>query len=273
MTAGSSLDEATRRALAALPAGGSGERTRTSDLSVDEILLLHSVGWEPTELVTGAAVASLQPRTFMLGVSDPDRATAAYTVAVASAVDRLQAECQQYRGAGVVGVELEVQVAYHTIEVVMTGTAVRPRSGGRGQPFVSDLSARDFCLLEQAGWLPVGLAFGASFVRVPRRSAGQTLRQSTANVELTNMTAALYQAREEGMERMQSSAIALGGTGMVDVNVEERPLPFNSHIVEFRAWGTAIRLAGDTHRYLRPRVTMPLDDRTSLFHVQALGAR
>lgn len=267
-------DDVTRAALAGRSTGRGGRRGSTSDLTVDEILLLHSVGWEPTDLVTGAAVSSLNPRTFMIGVSDPDRASQAYTVAVASAVERLEAECQQLHGAGVVGVEVDVEVGHHTIEVVMTGTAIRPAGrSSHDRPFVSDLSARDFCLLEQAGWQPLGLAFGVSFVRVPRRSAGQTLRQSTANVELTNMTTALYQAREEGMERMQSSAIALGGTGMVDVNVEEHPLRFNSHIVEFRAWGTAIKLAGDTHRYLRPRVTMPLDDRMSLFRVQALGAR
>jgi uncharacterized protein YbjQ (UPF0145 family) len=267
------LDIETRRALAGEHTGRGGKRGSTSDLSVDEVLLLHSVGWEPTDIVTGAAVAAMLPTTFMIGASDPDRASQAYTVAVASAVDRLEAECRQQHGVGVVGVELDVEVGHHLIEVVMTGTAVRPVSGTDRHPFVSDLSARDFCLLEQAGWEPVGLAFGASFVRVPRRSAGQALRQSTANVELTNMTTALYEAREEGMERMQSSALALGGTGMVDVNVLERPLPFNSHIVEFRVWGTAIRLGRESHRYLRPRVILPLDDRSSLFNVQALGAR
>jgi uncharacterized protein YbjQ (UPF0145 family) len=207
----------------------------------------------------------------MVGVSDPDRATEAYTAAVASAVSRIQAECDRHRGVGVVGVELEAVVSHHTIEVVLTGTAVRPVEADKTWTFVSDLDARDFCLLHQAGWQPVGLAFGASFVRVARRSAGQVLRQSTANVELTNMTTALYEAREEGMERMQSSALGLGGTGMVDVNVEERPLPFNSHIVEFRAWGTAIRLAHEGHRYLRPRMVVPLDDRALQFRAEALG--
>ena len=269
------LSPAALHALAGRDGGRSHGRIlgATSDLTIDETLLLHSIGWEPCDLVSGAAVSALYPgtlSTLRIG-SNPDAATAGYTAAIASAVSRIEAECKQHRGVGVVGVEIDARVNHHTIEVVLTGTAVRPTDHERSWSFVSDLDARDFVLLHQAGWQPVGLAFGASFVQVPRRSAGQALRQSTANVELANMTTALYDAREEGMERMQASAIALGGTGMVDVNVEERPLPFNTHIIEFRAWGTAIRLAGDSHRYLTPRVIVPLDDRATRFNVQALG--
>ena len=59
-------------------------------------------------------------------------------------------------------------------------------------PFVSDLSARDFTLLQRAGWIPVGLAFGASFVYAPRRTAGTAMKQWAQNVELKNYTEAMY---------------------------------------------------------------------------------
>ena len=54
------------------------------------------------------------------------------------------------------------------------GRARTPGAADAAQamPFVSDLSARDFTLLQRAGWMPVGLAFGASFVYAPRRTAG-----------------------------------------------------------------------------------------------------
>ena len=90
-------------------------------------------------------------------------------------------------------------------------------------PFVSDLSARDFTLLQRAGWMPVGLAFGASFVYAPRRTAGTAIKQKSQNVELTNYTEAMYSARESAMERMQHSALEVGGQGVVEVKVTEGP--------------------------------------------------
>ncbi|MCL2396130.1 MAG: heavy metal-binding domain-containing protein [Acidimicrobiaceae bacterium] len=252
-----------------------GQAGPTSDLSIDETLLLHSIGWEPVDLVSGVAVVAIPPSTFVLGWNNTDAASASYTRAVHAAVDRLQGEARRGDAAGVIGVHVEFQVHRHQCLAILVGTAVKPsdRAAAHAGPhFVSDLSTRDFCLLHNAGWIPLGLAFGTAFVQVPRRSAGTVLRQSTANVELTNLTGAMYQAREAAMERMQSEAIGLGGTGMVDVHVDEGPLYFASHCITFTAYGTAIRLAGDSHNYLRPRMVVPVDDREQLFKVEALGA-
>lgn len=244
----------------------------TSDLSIDETLLLHSIDWEPVELVCGASVVAIPQGTFSLGWNQVDLASSSFTRAAGAAVERLESECRSAGGHGVIGVRVDINVERHHVTAVLVGTAVRP--GGAkddGPAFASDLSTRDFCLLHGAGWAPVGLAFGASFVQVPRRSASTALKQVGANVELTNLTAAMYEAREQGMERMQSSALGLGGTGVVDVKVEERPLYFASHAIGFTAWGTAIRLAGDTHHYLKPRMIVPLDDAQKLIQVEALG--
>jgi uncharacterized protein YbjQ (UPF0145 family) len=243
----------------------------TSDLSIDETLLLQSIGWEPVDLVSGVAVVAIPPSTFVLGWNNTDAASASYTRAVHAAVDRLQAEARG-QAAGVIGVHIEFNVRPHQVTAIMVGTAVKPSSGRYSGPtFVSDLSTRDFCLLHNAGWAPLGLAFGTAFVQVPRRSAATVLRQSTANVELTNLTGAMYQAREAAMERMQAEAIGLGGSGMVDVHVEEGPLAFASHCITFTAYGTAIRLVGDSHNYLRPRMVVPVNDYEQLFKVEALG--
>jgi uncharacterized protein YbjQ (UPF0145 family) len=252
--------------------GGAGP---TSDLSIDETLLLHSIGWEPVDLVAGAAVVAIPASTFVLGWNATDSASRSYTRAVASAVERVEHECRSRGGAGVIGVDIEFQVHRHQVTAIMVGTAVRPTSRGagtQGPVFLSDLSTRDFTLLHNAGWAPLGLAFGTAFVQVPRRSARAALRQSTVNVELTNLTTAMYQARETAMERMQAQALGLNATGMVAVHVEEGPLHFAHHVITFTAWGTAIRLAGDSHRYLRPQMVVPVDDRELLFKVNALGA-
>jgi len=245
----------------------------TSDLTIDETLLLHSIGWEPVELVIGCSVVSIAPSTFVMGWNATDSASASYTRAVASAVERLHAECRQHGAAGVIGVDIEFEVYRNHVSAIMVGTAVRPSSGSNphGNAFVSDLSTRDFCLLHNAGWSPLGLAFGTSFVQVPRRSVGTTLRQSTANVELTLLTEGMYQARETAMERMQSSALGMNAQGVVAVHVEEGPLHFARHCIAFTAWGTSIRLTGDAHRYVQPKMVVPLDDREHLFRVDALG--
>lgn len=251
-----------------------GQAGPTSDLSIDETLLLHSIGWEPVDLVSGVAVVSIPPSTFVLGWNNTDAASLSYTRAVHSAIDRLTREAGRGQATGVIGVHVEFEVHRHQVTAILVGTAVRPTSDAQrrlGRPFVSDLSTRDFCLLHNAGWTPLGLAFGTAFVQVPRRSAGTVLRQATANVELTNLTGAMYQAREAAMERMQSEAIGLGASGMVDVHVAEGPLNFASHVITFTAYGTAIRLAGDSHNYLRPRMVVPVDDREQLFNVEALA--
>jgi uncharacterized protein YbjQ (UPF0145 family) len=137
--------------------------------------------------------------------------------------------------------------------------------------FASDLSGRDFTLLMIAGWEPMGLATGASFVFAPRRSVTSTLQQQTQNVELTNFTEAMYSAREAAMERMQAMAIDMRGTGVVDVKVQEGPMSFASHAVGFVAMGTVVRLAASAHQPIAPTMVVSLNDATVSFDAQTLA--
>lgn len=251
----------------------------TSDLSVDESLLLHAAGWEPLDLVCGVGVVSVPAGVWNWGAGSISLASDAHNAAVERAAEELRAECSRVKGHGVVGVRVEVAVRTHVIEVELVGTAVRPVAGvhdHRGEdaavamPFVSDLSARDFTLLQRAGWMPVGLAFGASFVYAPRRRAGDAMKQSTQNVELTNYTEAMYSARESAMERMQSSALQAGGEGVVEVKVTEGPMSFARHAVGFTAWGTAVKLVAEAHQFVAPDVVLPLDDAVVTFEAGSL---
>jgi uncharacterized protein YbjQ (UPF0145 family) len=243
----------------------------TSDLSVDEGLLLHAIGWEAIDVVFGASVVSIPPMVWTWGSGEITAASDAHNQAVRSAAKSLEEQCRNVRGHGVVGVRVEVDVKRHHVDVELTGTAVRPMKGKDSSwAFVSDLSARDFTLLHNAGWGPVGLAFGASFVYAPRRSMGTTMRQSSQNVELTNFTEAMYAARESGMEHMQRSALDMGAHGIVAVNVSEGPMWFANHAIGFTAWGTAVRLEAESHQYLRPQVILPLDDAIVEFEAGSL---
>jgi uncharacterized protein YbjQ (UPF0145 family) len=244
----------------------------TSDLSIDEALLLHGAGWEPVDLVCGVSVFSVPTGVWNWGQGEISIASMAHNAAVRDASVRLKGECSKVQGHGIVGVHVDVVVSTHHIDVELIGTAVRPLTGGPhpSEPFVSDLSARDFTLLKGAGWMPVGLAFGASFVYAPRRSAGDTLKQKTQNVELTNFTEAMYSARESAMERMQRSALDVGGQGVVEVKVTEGPMRFARHAVGFTAWGTAVRLVADAHHFVSPEVVLPLDDVVVTFEATSL---
>jgi uncharacterized protein YbjQ (UPF0145 family) len=244
----------------------------TSDLSIDEALLLHAAGWEPVDLVCGVAVVSVPVGVWTWGQGQISSASEAHNAAVKGASDQLKGECMKVHGHGVVGVRVEVEVRTHHIDVELIGTAVRPIDGGDhpASPFVSDLSARDFTLLKGAGWLPVGLAFGACFTYAPRRSAGDAMKQKTQNIELTNFTEAMYTARESAMERMQRSALDVGGQGVIGVKVTEGPMSFARHAVGFTAWGTAVRLVADAHQFVQPDVILPLDDVVVAFDAQSL---
>jgi uncharacterized protein YbjQ (UPF0145 family) len=244
----------------------------TSDLTIDEALLLHSIGWEPVELVFGVSVTSV-PATFWTWVpGEITSASEAHNLAVHTASTRLGQECAKAGGHGVVGVRVEVEVHPRHIDVSLVGTAVRPTGAGAatGRPFVSDLSARDFVLLVGSGWYPVGLAFGASFICAPRRDAWTALRQSNQNVEMTNLTQALYAARESAMERMQRSGLQLSAAGVVAVRITEGPMSFARHVIGFTAWGTAVTLGGAGHIGIRPEVVLTLDDAVVQFDAEAL---
>ena len=247
----------------------------TSDLTIDEALLLHSIGWEPVDLVFGVSVTSV-PTTFWTWVpGEITSASDAHNLAVHTASTRIAQECAKAGGHGVVGVRVEVEVHPRHIDVSLVGTAVRPVGAPAmtGRPFASDLSARDFVLLVGSDWYPRGLAFGASFICAPRRDAWTALRQSSQNVEMTNLTQALYAAREAAMERMQSSGLQMSAQGVVGVRITEGPMSFARHVIGFTAWGTAVALGGDGHIGISPEVVLPLDDAVLQFAAESLRER
>lgn len=244
----------------------------TSDLSLDEILLLHAIGLEPASVVYGVSCVSVAAGVWTWSTGQVQDARQAFHQAFRTAAESLRAQAHRAQGVGVVGVEIEVDYGSRWMSVFMTGTAVRSseRPAGGRRPFVTNLSARDAVVLEQAGWELLDLVVGASFVHAPRRGLGAALGQATQNVELTNFTETLYDARETAMGDLQQGIIGAGGTGLVDVKVSDGPMHFASHVVRFVAWGTAIRLSADTHRHLRPTTVLPMDDVVRTFEATSL---
>lgn len=264
-----------QQAMAALhrpqpPDAGTAQAT-TSDLSIDETLLLHSIGWEPVDLVFGVSWWSIPWGVWQWQTGEITEASTAFAGAMGEAAEQLRAECARAGGAGVVGVTIGLRVASHHVDISLTGTAVRRiGTAPSGFEFLSDLSGRDFALLSRSGWWPLGLVAGASFVIAPRRGARQWAAQQGQNLELPNLTQALYQAREGAMGRMQQAGRDMGADGVINVKLREGPLGYNARVMQFIAVGTAVHLRDDVHRHVNPTMVVSLDDTVRQFEAESL---
>jgi len=251
----------------------------TSDLTLDEVLLLHSVGLEPAQVAFGVGSVSVAQGAWLWSSGEVADARQAFHQALDEAKEAVRASTRSAGGIGVVGVEVELRVSAHRVDVIVTGTAVRPFTSEDGRrhfnvnyrsPFICDLSARDFTVLTGAGWYPLELVAGACYVHAPRRSVGTAIGQAAQNVELENYTQTLYQAREAAMGQLQSQLAQAGGTGLVDAKIIDRPVHFAPHVVEFVVYGTAIKMLSERHSHPKIAVVVPLDDAVRTFEATSL---
>src|SRR5438876_4940689 len=205
----------------------------TSDLSVNEFLLVREAGFDAVGLVVGSSIYHIgfQFSSWRQNM-EVNVLTQAMYHARGLAMTRMEEEANALGADGVVGVRLlitEYQWGESMAEFVAIGTAIRSRSGqpyrnARGMPFTSDLSGQDFWTLLQAGYRPVGMVMGNCVYHVAHQSLGQWMKQVGQNVEMANYTQALYDARELAMERMQAEAMSLNAQGIVGAQINE-----NSH--------------------------------------------
>jgi uncharacterized protein YbjQ (UPF0145 family) len=221
----------------------------TSDLSVNEFLLVKQAGFEPLGLVVGSSIyhIGIQVSGWKKSQEMTVLSEAMYG-ARQLAMTRMEEEADQLGADGVVGVRLDIgryEWGQDMAEFIAIGTAVKHSEGvlhraPNGRPFTSDLSGQDFWTLLRTGHRPVGMVMGSCVYHVAHRGMLQSMAQTGRNVELSNFTQALYDARELAMERMQSEAQELGAEGIVGVDLQEQSHGWGSHTIEFFAVGTAI---------------------------------
>jgi uncharacterized protein YbjQ (UPF0145 family) len=241
----------------------------TSDLSVNEFLLVKEAGFHPRGLVVGSSIYHIGLQRWRWGRNcELTTLTQAMYTARELAMSRMESEAKALRADGVVGVRLDVKLhewGSHTAEFIALGTAVVAEDGADwkapgNRPFTSDLSGQDFWTLIQSGYAPVGLVMGTCVYHVAHRSLAQALGQFGRNVEMTNFTQGLYEARELAMERMQDEANKVAGRGIVGVRLEESSHSWEKHIIEFLALGTAVRPLSAEHEIPPPQLVLSLDD-------------
>lgn len=240
----------------------------TSDLSVNEFLLVKESGFHPRGLVVGSSIyhIGLQGRSWRRNQELETLTQAMYT-ARELAMSRMEEEASALDADGVVGVRLDVNFyewGQHSAEFIAIGTAVSAQEKGdwrtgEGRPFTSDLSGQDFWTLLRSGYAPLGLVMGTCVYHVAHRGLGQSLGAVGQNQELPNFTQALYEARELAMERMQDEATKLGAQGIVGVQLVEKSHMWGSHVIEFLAIGTAVRPFAAGYEIPPPQMVLSLD--------------
>jgi uncharacterized protein YbjQ (UPF0145 family) len=239
----------------------------TSDLSVNEFLLIKEAGFHPRGLVVGSSIYHIGLTTKSWSSSQEVQSlTQAMYAARELAMARMEEEATVLGADGVVGVRLDVgfyEWGRGTAEFLAIGTAVSAEDGSNwktpeGKPFTSDLSGQDFWTLLQSGHAPLGLVLGTCVYHVAHQRMFQAIGNIGQNREMSNFTQALYEARELAMERMQDEAIKLKAEGIVGVQIQEKSHVWGSHTIEFFAMGTAVRkLPG--HEIETPKMVLSLD--------------
>jgi uncharacterized protein YbjQ (UPF0145 family) len=229
----------------------------TSDLSVNEFLLVKEAGFTPLGLVMGSSIYSISAEH--LAEAAPGEVVALTQSLYQSrelAMERMESEAVE------LGMRLTVAVhAWGTniIEFLAIGTAVRHTDGQGtyrtvdGKPFTSDLSGQDFWTILNAGYRPLGFVMGNCVFYI-----GPPADTSVANGELAGPTQALYDSRELAMERMQAEAEALQAEGIVGVTVDETNHTWGPSVLEFSAVGTAVIAIRDDHEIPRPALVLPV---------------
>ena len=240
----------------------------TSDLSVDEFLLVKAAGFKPLGFVVGSSIYHIGYQQASWKQSqEMNVLTQAMYSARELAMTRMEEEADQLGADGVVGVRLDIgryEWGAEMAEFIALGTAVKHAGGElhrapNGRPFTSDLSGQDFYKLLASGHRPVGLVMGSCVYHVAHQSMWKAMRQIGQNVELPNFTQALYDARELAMERMQREAEQVKAEGVVAVRLEERSHGWGSHVIEFFAVGTAIVPLDAEQDLTKPTLTLPLN--------------
>ena len=239
----------------------------TSDLSVNEFLLVKQSGFEPLGLVLGSSIYHIGFQQAMWNQSqEMGVLTQAMYHARELAMTRMEEEADQLGADGIVGVRLDIgryDWGADLAEFIAVGTAVKHAAGElhrapTGRPFTSDMSGQDFATLLRAGYRPTGLVMGNCVYHVGRQGMLQSFRQIGRNVEMPNFTQALYEARELAMERMQNEADQLQSEGIVGARIIERSHGWGSHVIEFFAIGTAVVSTSTEHEIDRPALVLPL---------------
>ena len=252
----------------------------TSDLSVNELAAIRSVGFEPAGQVMGSCVYQLGwgsnwgCRGYGFQAWPMTAYENALTASRRLALDRMQQEARLLGSVGVAGVRINLRYfesRQNLIEFTAIGTALR-RVGQAPlpNPFLSQLSGQQLAKLLHTGHVPCGLAMGVSCLYVHTGWRAGMQIQSWANTEITDFSRAVSESRVRAVHKLKADLAEFRADGAVGSSVnfnvwrsacaaggEDAP---EDHIVQFFAMGTAVTRFETPEPMKPPSMVMRLDD-------------
>ena len=247
----------------------------TSDLSVNEFLLVREAGFRPLGLVLGSSIYHVGLQVGRWGKNQElDVLSQAMYHARELAMSRMEAEADALSADGIVGVRLDVEMkefGADIAEFIAVGTAVKaePGAGGGG---VTQLAQQQEAAVHlrpvRPGLLdadPGGLraaGHGHGLVRLPHRAPADGRRSSATSAATSRSSSSprrcttpaswpcpACRPRPRSCTPRASSASSCGSTRHT----------WGSHTTEFFAIGTAVRPLRDDHVIERPTMVLSLD--------------
>jgi len=186
----------------------------TSDLSVNEFLLVREAGFRPLGMVLGSSIYHVG---FQFGRWSKNQELEVLSNAMYHArelaMTRMEAEADVLGADGIVGVRLDIEFkefGSDLAEFIAVGTAVKADEPGQwrnntGKPFTSDLSGQDSWTLVQAGYAPLGMVMGTCVYHVAHQRFWQAMSNVGQNVEIPQFTEALYDALRTARRRVPAA--------------------------------------------------------------------
>jgi len=269
------IPEHAKERLKEMRGTGANRTLFTSDLSVNEFLLVKEAGFEPAGFVVGSSIYHIGfQQAKWTKNEEMQTLTQALYHARELAMTRMEEEAYELGADGVIGVRLRVKhMSWNSdlAEFVALGTAVYHRESAKtgskspfrthdDKPFTSDLSGQDFWTLLKSGYRPVGMVMGNCVYHIAHQTFGQWFKNVGQNVEMTNFTQGLYDARELAMERMQTEAEHLKAEGIVGVDIHEGSYGWSTNVIEFFCVGTAIIPIRADHQIPSPSLVLSVSD-------------
>jgi uncharacterized protein YbjQ (UPF0145 family) len=237
----------------------------TSDLSSREYLLCRQAGFQTVGQVMGTSFFNVSfwgfYRSRWNSTGELTNITHAQSEARRLAVSRMQHEAMLLGASGIIGVRLVIKNhdwSSRQTEFTAIGTAVKiPDYPKDMPPFTSDLNGQDFWKLYQAGYRPLGLAFGVCSYYIYTDSTTQTILGTNnlfglnrqPNQEVRSYTQGFYEARERAMQRITDDISSIHGDGIVavaanyeieDIAYEINNYTYHDMLVHWTVMGTVI---------------------------------
>ncbi len=260
----------------------------SSDLSTKEFSLTRSLGYQPLSQVMGSSIYQVgwqYQRNYVYNTrfSELNVLTQAHQHAAQLALSRLDQEASLLKAHGVIGVRLNArgyEWGQNLIEYTAIGTAIRlPNVPLPSHPFLSDLSGQEFWTLIQAGYYPVGIAFGycSYYVQLGSNYTNQLkswYRGGTFNQEITPFSQGIYDSRHLAEQRVVEMAKRFNAFGVVGMHIDCRrevieyeqerenyPTQYYMDLsIHFSAIGTAITAQRKDHVIASPKPTLTFTD-------------